>query len=428
MPEQMQISRLTSYDNVRIVDAIVDEGEDGYFANTARLVDQVLRDARLCSVLMTRVLGLLGKKLDLEPAKDTAKGRKIAEEIESDWPSMFSHAALTELLIWGIMLGVGLGRIVEDTDPWHLEIWHPWCLQWDSDRRQYSVDAKGFSKIWLTVDKNGQFFDEQGGRWVLYTPFGYDAAGRRGLLRAVHRLYLERQWSHRDRARYSEIFGQPLRFGIAPLNSTKEERDAYRDRLLPLGAESVVVGTQGEDGNRWDLKLVEAAGKSTELFQAQIEQLDREIATLLLGQSQSTDGQGGLGNQEKAGESVRLDIMRADNDTLSDTLRKQFLVPYCEFTYGAGDLAPWVCRDIEPAEDLAAKANEFKSLMEGLSIAKTMGAPVDVRAVLESHNIPMVSEEEQVAMEAKKAADLAAAAQPVATKPANGVVAAPATH
>jgi hypothetical protein len=57
----------------------------------------------------------------------------------------------------------------------------------------------------------------------------------------------------------------------------------------------VLVCKQGLDGNKWDAKLVEAMGKSQELFEGEIAQLDREIATLLLGQSQSTDGQAGLG-------------------------------------------------------------------------------------------------------------------------------------
>lgn len=436
MAEQVQISRLTSYDGVRYVDAIVDEGEDGYFTNAARLVDQILRDARICSVLSTRILGLLGKPVEFEPAvkpepdkkkgrrSGEARARKIAEEIESDWPQMFPRATLAELLTWGLMLGVGIGRIDETCEPWRLDVWHPWALTWDSDARAYYVQTRDNTRLWLTKDKHGQFFDAEGGRWVIYTPYGYDNAGRRGLLRASHRLYLERQWAHRDRSRYSEIYGQPIRVGTAPLNSTKEQRTAYHDLLAPSGAEAVVVLQQGEEGNRWGLEIIEAKGTSTELFQAQIEQLDREIATLFLGQSQSTDGQGGLGNQEKAGESVRLDVMRADADTLADTLRHQFIVPYCEFTYGRGELAPWACWQIDPPEDLAAKATEFKTLIDGMVAAKTAALPIDIRAIFDAHNVPIVSEQEQAAMEKeaeeKKAAEAEAMAEAAAEQGATG--------
>jgi phage gp29-like protein len=424
MATQLMISGITSYDAVRDVDAIVFEMEQGIFTNSARLVDQVLRDARINSVLNTRVLGLLGKPLEFEPAKDTAAGRRCAEDCETDWPAMFERSALVELLTWGIMQGVGIGQIVEDQEPWKLEVWHPWALSWDEYDRQYYLQTRENSRLYIVADGKGGYRDKNGTRWLLYTPFGYGNSGRRGLLRSIHRLYLERAWAHRDRARYSEIFGQPLRFGIAPDGATKEERTEYKKRLSLEGAEPVVVGNQGTEGNRWDLKLVEASGKSTVLFQEELSQIDKEIATLLLGQSQSTDGQSGLGSNDQAGEVVRLDIMRADGDGMGDTLHGQFLVPYHEFM-GVPLLAPWPKWKIDPPEDRAKKAQEFKTLIDGIVAAKDAGVPIDERAILEDYGVPMISEEEQAAMDAEnqqKAMDIAQVTpkQPQEPAKANG--------
>ncbi len=421
MASQTMLSSLGSYDHVRYIDAIIDEMESGIFINSARLVDLVLRDARLFATLQTRISGLLGEKVEFEPAKDTGRGRKVAEEVEKEWPHMFGRSALVEVLLWGIMHNSGLAQIVEDSEPWKLEVWHPWCLTWDEPQRAYYVATKEDSRLWLEPASDGTHVDKNGGRWFLYTPYGYGNT-RRGLLRSLHRLYLERQWSHRDRARYSEIFGQPIRFGVAPFTSSQAERDAYAERLSPSGAESVIVGQQGEPGNLWDLKLVEASGRSTELFNAEIEQLDKEIATLVLGQSQSTDGQGGLGTQENAGETVRLDIIRGDRDTLSDAIRTQVLVPYCQFAYSDGAMAPWPLWDIEPAEDTAAKATEWKTLIDGLVAAKAVGLPINVREVLEQFNVPLLTEAEEAALraeiKAEKQAQLDAVAK-AAPAPAN---------
>ncbi len=400
--QQMMLTSITTYDNVRIVDCIIDEMEMGQFYNSARLVDQVLRDARIMSVVSTRIQALLGQEREIEPAKDTVRGRKIAEDIKDNWKRMFSDAALVELLTWGIFHNSGIAQIVEDTDPWRLEVWHPWALTFDLATGNYWLQTRD-GRLDLFAELDGTYRDNKGGRWVLYTPYGYGNT-RRGLLRAVHRLYLERQWSHRDRARYSEIFGQPIRFGVAPTSSTEAERAQYAERLSPVGAESVVVGTQGEPGNMWDLKLVEASGRSSTLFNDEIAQLDKEIATLFLGQSQSTDGKGGLSTQENAGETVLLHVVRGDGDTLGDTLHTQFLTPYCDYAYSSGDMASCVSWDIEPAEDSAKKALEFKTLIEGIVAAKTAGLPIDVREVLEQYNVPMVSEAEQAALEAEKAA------------------------
>lgn len=351
----LPISSIGTWDSVRVVDNIVAEAEDGMFVNSARLIDQILRDDRINSVVMTRILALLGRELEFEPAKDSGQGRKIAEDIEADWPTMFAHSAEAELLLWGILQGVGLGQVIKD-EVWSLEVWHPWALRWDEYRRQYSVQARETGDLWLERDPKGGFVDANGGRWVLYTPYGYGNAGRRGLFRSLARLYLERQWALRDRARYSEIHGQPIRFGIAPINATEAQVSAFSDDLGNMGSDSVIVGKQGEEGNQWDAKLIEAVGRSHELFEGEIAQLDKAIATLVLGQSQSVDGQAGLGSNDQAGEPLRIDIMRADADTFADAIRSQFLVPYCEFAYGAGDMAPWPCRQVDPPEDKAARA------------------------------------------------------------------------
>lgn len=417
MPTQVQITGVTTYDNVRIIDSIVDEAEQGLFINSARLVDQVLRDARIYSTLMTRIGGLLGKALEFEPAepedgRNRPTAEKSAKDIETLWPQMFEHSSLVELLLWGLMQGVGVAQVLEDTDPWTLDVWHPWALGWDEVLRQYYIATREESKLWLLPDGKGGFRDENGTRWVLFTPFGFGNAGRRCYLRCLHRLSNERQWSHRDRARFSEVFGNPIRLGFAPAKSTKEERAEYKKRLN-LNGEPVVVVTRGEEGNQWGLELIQANAAAAEVFfNGTLAQLDKEIATLFLGQSQTTEGQAGLGSNELAGEPVRLDMMSADNQALGGTLRTQFLMPYWEFAYGKAGLAPWPCWKVVPPEDGAKKTLEFKQLMEGISAAKDALIPISERDILEDAAVPMLTPEEQKAMEAeakKAAADETAA-------------------
>ncbi len=410
-----------TYDyHYRRASQIMDESDDGYFYNSARFIDGALRDARLSSTLTTRTSGLLGKPLNLEPPKDNARHQKIADEVKADWPEMFGHSTLTQLLEWGIMQGAGLAQIIKDTNPWTVEVWHPRCLTFDQFTHSYYLQTKDTQRLDLTREADGTFMGADGSCWILYLPHGYGNS-KRCVIRAIHSLVGEREWSHRDRSRYSEIFGQTIRFVTAPAGSTKDERDEIRDRVAD-GAQ-VVVGSQGIEGNKWDLKIVEGSGKSTELFHETIGQLDKEIATLLLGQSQSTDGQSGLGANDKAGEVVRLDIIRADADTFSDAIRAQFLKPYCEFAYGSAEMAPWPRWDIEPAEDTAKKALEFKDLITGLVAAVAAGIPVDVREVLEDYGIPMITEAEEAALKAEieaKNAEAMKAAQAQAPNQKNG--------
>lgn len=415
MPTPLTIGGVTTYEDVHWIDAIVDEVDFGINCQGALLVDQVLRDARIFSTLMTRIGGLLGKPKEFTPAKDTKKGANEAEEFEQTFDCMFEHSQLVELLSWGLMLNAGVAQVLEDSDPWKIEVWHPWALEFDQVRRQYKIQTREKGYLWIVPDGNGGFLGEDGTRWVLFTPFGYGNT-RRNYLRCLHRLGSERQWSHRDRARFSEIFGQPIRLGIAPAGASKEEKSEYKKRLSIKGAEAVIVAEQGVEGKKWGLELIQANAQAAEVFfNGTIGQLDKEIATLFLGQSQTTDGQAGLGANEMAGEPVRLDVMAGDDESLGGCLREQFIKPYWGFAYGNPEMAPWVCWKVEPAEDGAKKTLQYLQLMQGFVNAVKAGAPVDMRATMEDYGYPMLTEAQQKANEAaaqKAAADAAAAAKP----------------
>jgi phage gp29-like protein len=409
-PRPQPVTSIGTWDGARTVDAIIDEAEMGQFFNAALLVDQVLRDDRVRGVMNTRISGLLGRKLKLEPARDIARARKVADEIDEEWAKMFPHDAISELLLWGILLGVGVAQVVVDVvtgkQVTRLEVWHPQALRYDDYTGRYLLRAKEGPEFEITPGD---------GQWVLYTPYGLRNPGRRGLLRSLaSSLYLERRHSRRDRARYSEVNGQPMRVGIAPTNATPAQIEDMADNLSPLGAEPVVIVQQGEPGNIWDVKLVEANGKSQELFEQEIQELNQAIAVLILGQSQSTDGQAGLGSNAEAGELVRIDIMRQDSDSLGMTLQQQVLTPYCRFHYGDGDMAPLPCWEVDPPEDTAQKATELSTLITALAAAKAAGIPIDERAILEAHKVPMLTEQEAAKLEQdrqQKAADAMQAQQ-----------------
>jgi hypothetical protein len=403
MATQIMLNGVTTYDNVRDIDAIVDEMEMGIFINSARLADQVLRDARIMSTVSTRIGGLLGKPLELEAAKPSdgrnkSTADRLAAECKTDWPKMFPHAELVQFIEWGLMHNSGVAQVIEDTDPWTIEVWHPWALAWDEYLRQYYIQTREEGRLYILPDGKGGFRDENGTRWMLFTPFGFGNT-RRNYLRCLHRLSNERQWSHRDRARFSEIFGQGIRLGIAPENASNEDIAKYKQKLR-LGGEPVVVVRQGPEGKKWGLEIIQSNGTESTLFDTTLTQLDKEIATLFLGQSQTTDGQAGLGANEMAGEPVRLDMMMADNQGVSQTLREQFLMPYYEFTAGKAELAPVPCWRVVPPEDGAKKTLEFKQLMEGIAEALAAGIPIDVDRLLEKFGIPALTKEQQAALAA----------------------------
>jgi hypothetical protein len=388
--QEQSIVQTPVVDGVRTIDSVISNAEMGWFYDSALLNDYVLRDDRASSVMMTRVLGLLGKELVFEPAKDNARHRNIAEEVEAAWPSMFDDSELYEVLTWGLMHGTGIGQLC---DPWpRLEAWHPSALRLDDESGKYFITTKRASEV---------EFKPGNRRWVMFAPYGAKRPMRKALLRSLARPVLYRQWVLRDWARYSEKHGMPTTVAIAPSETTTAQMRTLETDLMRMGAEGVFIAKQGTEGNVYDLKLVEPVGKSHEGFARQIEIVNQLIAVRVLGQSMSTDGQAGLGSNDEAGEPVRIDIMRADAKAFERWAREQILKPYCEVMYGNAEMAPYPCFQVDPPEDKAKKALEMKTVFDGLAVAKASGIPVDVRAILESYDYPMISEAEQARMEAE---------------------------
>ena len=99
-PVQQPVTSIAVWDSIRLAESIIDEADCGYFTNAAYLTERIMRDDRVYSAVMTRIHGLLGKKLEFEPANDRSNGtkaRNIAEDIETDWPTIFPHATLIRL-------------------------------------------------------------------------------------------------------------------------------------------------------------------------------------------------------------------------------------------------------------------------------------------------------------------------------------------
>jgi hypothetical protein len=250
-------------------------------------------------------------------------------------------------------------------------------------------------------------------RWFVFTPYGYRRAYLRGRLRALLDPFMMRGWDKTDWANYNEIYGRPPRKAIMPqLSDTKKDKE-FTDSIARMGGNTVIKTRMDADGNKYDVEFLEP-GDSWKTFQAMLAWADAEITNVLLGQSMSTDGVGGLGSQEKPGEAVRADIKSADNQKLCEALYEQCLREYCELNYGNPDLAPMPNYQVAPPEDDHKNAQVDQAIAGALVAFKNAAAPINTRAFLEQRGYPLLTPEEEQAQkdEAMKRAQQMAKMQP----------------
>lgn len=388
-------------DKVGAIRAILYQLEQGYFFDAARLWDVMRRDDRIAGCLTTRWNALLRTPLQWQPGKDTAKGRKIAAAAEELWPQMVSAGALAQLADWGNAVGIGVGELVWSKD-WtpRLKVWHPQFLFWDWSSRRFRLlvngyeDGSAINDTWVELPRTDRDVYSDG-QWVIYCPGGFNEAWLRGMLRPLAEPYLIRRWTYRDAARYSEVYGIPMRGVVVPSAASEKDKDRFVRSVGRLGNESVIELPQVDSGVGFDLKLIETTGNGA-IFDLLMAKVEASIGNTILGQSVAGEKPASIGSgQQNQDEQVRDDIRRADC-RVYETLRDQVLRWWTVYQFGDAALTPLPVPQLDPPEDQQKKAQVLVALAQALPTLKGFGA--DVAQVLEDTGVPLLPEgERQVA-------------------------------
>ncbi len=169
----------------------------------------------------------------------------------------------------------------------------------------------------------------------------------------------------------NDRFGSPTPWGKYPKNATPDQKGKLFDALRAISNDGVVMTPEG-----MALELLESKLTGTVTTQqALCEYMDDWIAEVILGQEPRTKGGGALAAASKERSSVRLDLVQADSDLLSETLNSSLIAWMCEYN---GLAACRVYREIAEEEDKKAESETDKNVAE-------MGFKLSVEAVREKY-------------------------------------------
>lgn len=370
------------------VTAALRQADDGMLERPADLVEAIMGDDRVQGVLSTRTHGLLG--LPVQFYGGDAEGEQVRRlegtkalqgvpAIPGDWARMFPESELAQLMAWGLLLGVGLAERVPDESRGIGEgsapvivVWHPRWLRHD-----------WMTGRWLLTTAEGEVEVVPGdGRWILFTPYGGLRPWTQGAWRPIAFAWVLKQFALHDRARHSEVLGSAARVGTVPTGADEDIRRKWLRDLKNLGRDNAMVIEQG-----YKLELVEATGRTWEIYTAQIEWADRAIAITLAGQFVTTEGTKGFSNGTIHAE-IRHDLIRFTAESLATCLHEQGLRPWAVENYGGGaandnnaaaDTAPWARWDTQPPADKLARAQALQALGSAISALDAALAPSGVR-------------------------------------------------
>lgn len=383
----------TEFDNVTRVRAAIVGMERGTFDRAAEVVEMMGRDTRLEGCLLTRAGALPALPMKLLPADDSTEAKRVVEELEKKWESMFPDYALVEVARWGTMLGFSPAELVwkdleEELWSFTLRPWHPRHVYYRHDLEAY----------WLTLAEGQVQLDGGNGQWALYLPHGLRYGWMRGLARSLYVPWLLRQWTYRDWARYNEIHGIPARKAYVPATAEEGQKRQFVRDVAGLGSEPTIAlpryGSVTGQVEQFDVELLEAVGTSQEAFEKAIQNSSTDIAIALLGQNLTTEVSGGSYAAANVHKLIRGDVLQADAEKLGQFIQEQCLRPWCERNFGRPELAPRPVWQTKPPDDQKVRGESMQALGEGVVKLKAVGIEVDTERLMRDAEVPVKSEED----------------------------------
>ena len=144
----------------------------------------------------------------------------------------------------------------------------------------------------------------------------------------------------------NDRFGSPTPWGKYPKSAGAKEKGTLFDALKAMSNDGVIMTPEGMSLELLESKLTGSITTQENLCNY----MDSWISEVILSQ-ESTKNTGATGAASNEREDVRLDLVQADADLLSDTLNNTLIKWYCEYN----GLAPCqVSRVIKKPEDLKA--------------------------------------------------------------------------
>ena len=316
--------------------------------NPWALYRDLVRDSKIFSCLQKRKLALISRPWNVDPVEEGEAGQKDAE-IVSDILKTLMFDNLCSELMDALIVGFVPAEIVWDVRD---NLIVPARVIKRAQRRFVYVqtDSNKPPELRLFTAANmltGEPLPER--KFIVHrvnaqddNPYG---AGM-GLQLYWAKFFKDKNllsWS-----RTNERFGSPTPWGQYPNGAGAKEKGTLFDALKAMNNDGVIMTPEGMSIELLESKLTGTITSQKDLC----EYMDRWISEVILSQEpgQATGATAASANER---EDVRLDIVQADADLLSDTLNSTLIKWICELN----GLAPCtVSRDIKKPEDRLANS------------------------------------------------------------------------
>lgn len=344
-----------------------------------RLYEELTRDWQVYSMLQTRALALAACEWQVDAASDRRADRRVADFVRE----VLAAANLDRLtvdLMEAIVTGFKAAEVM-----WEIADGEVRISEFRARRAsRFCFDVEGRPRLLIPEAVfDGIPVPER--KFVIWTFGGYEwNPYGRGL---GHQLYWP-VWFKKNGIRFWMVFAE--KFGSPTVMAKYPPGTSAADQAQLLEAIRTIQQQTGiRIPSTMDVSMLEAARTSSiDTYETLCEYMDRAIAKIILGQTLTSEpGDSGSYALGKVHDGVRLDILKADADSLCECLNMTVVRWLVDFNFDSGQLAgyPRLWRRTEPAADLSALAARDKILLVDCGLKSR----VPERYVEETYSLPL---------------------------------------
>lgn len=429
---ELPISVASQIDGYREVTEALDAlTQTGDYMQASLLADAAMVDDRIQAVIKTRTNAIFGLPMVFkwqgqdDPQLEDKYNKRltdfkkfVTDQVETQWEAIFPSAVLREIVRWGLLMNLGVGELVWRWD--HdlylptLKTWNPQFCYWRWDTRSNWINHTGGT----AELKPGN------GRWVTFAPEGHNHGQLYGLIRPLSYLFLDRKFLLQNRARGTEKYSLGVTKAFMPANADPTDKDRFEQAVRNMPHEAtitlpVMAAMDGKEATKFDIQMMETDDSThADMYHVTLQDINTEIAIVVLGQNLSTEISGSTGSRAaaKVHNDIREDILKADVENLSSMIKSQVLAPFVKYNYADlaleyginwEDLVPNVTWNVEPPEDKVQSADATSKVFTAIAALVTamapkpgadgqpatksaINVPVDFQALLEKLEIPIL--------------------------------------
>ncbi len=310
--------------------------------------DVILEDDQVMSTLQQRRMAVVSRNWDVVPGDDEDPRSVAAAEALKDNLWRIGWDRITDKMLYAVFFGYSVGELlwqVPEFDFGNIKVRHARRFRYDADDRLRMLTRANMAgeimpdrKFWV-VTAGASDDDELYGRGLaewLYWPTLFK---RNGL----------RFWNN-----FLDKFGSPTAKGTYRPGTPTSEIDNLLAAMQAISTDAGIAIPEG-----MAIELLQVAKSGVADYEQLCRYMDECIAKVVLSQTMTTQD-GSSNSQAQVHAGVKLEVIKADADLLSDSFNAGPARWFTDFLFGTDVASPRVMRDVEEELDTKHQAETDK--------------------------------------------------------------------